>query len=114
MSEQTHTPGPWTVDLGEANLYHAHCRRLILSRRDDGSVITLAKLPESYAGDYDSAEANARIMSAAPDMLAALKVAAAAIAPSDRHGISLMEWNNRLRHATTVIAAAIIAAERAK
>jgi hypothetical protein len=79
---------------------------------DDGSTVTLAKLPESYGGDYEGAAANARLMAASPEMLAALKTAAAAINPSDRGGISLMEWNERLKAATVAINAAIAKAER--
>lgn len=106
-----HTPGPWHADLGERSLYHAHCRRLILARESDGSTVTLAKLPESYGGDYEAAAANARLMAASPDLLSALKSAAAAINPSDRNGISLCEWNDRLRAATVTVNAAIAKAE---
>jgi hypothetical protein len=110
-SMSKHTPGPWRTIVGERNLYHAHERRLILSTMDDGSVATLAKLPESYGGDYYTAEAHARLMAAAPAMLEALKIANAAINPSGREGISLHAWNHLLREATPVICSAIAKAE---
>jgi hypothetical protein len=105
----THTPGPWTWRMGPSNLYHAHERRLITTLHGDGAPI--AKMGEAYCADYGTAEANARLMAASPQMLDALKTANAAINPSDRQGISLLEWNNRLRAATVEIHAAIAKAE---
>lgn len=49
-----HTPGPWTVTLDEV-------------RDARGYVVADAGM-----GDYDAAEANARLIAAAPEMYAAL------------------------------------------
>lgn len=107
-----YTPGPWTVEMGSRQHWHAHERLLILPQHsDDGSAAPIAKLGESRGGDYDVAAANARLIAAAPDLLSALKAAAAAINPSDIHGISLMTWNDRLKAATVTINAAIAKAE---
>jgi hypothetical protein len=108
-----HTPGPWTWRMGPSNLYRAHERRLItkLHCDDGGSAAPIAKMDEAYGGDYLVAEANARLLAAAPQMLEALKTANAAINPSDRQGISLLTWNERLKVATVAIHAAIVKAE---
>lgn len=100
--------------MGERHLFHAHERRLILRSMEDGSVATLAKLPESYGGDYYTAEANAALIAASPDLLSALRVADAAINPRGKEGISLHAWNHLLREASEVIRAAIAKAEGRK
>lgn len=74
-----HTPGPWEW-LGEtvANNRNENSTQII-SRYDDGSVRgTLAQVGRD-GGTYekDEAQANARLIAAAPDLLAALKEVAA-------------------------------------
>ncbi len=60
-----HTPGPWTYrqayDNGEPTAFEVDAGR--------GNVATVA----TGAGDVDREEANARLIAAAPDLLAALK-----------------------------------------
>lgn len=55
MSEQKHTPGPWAYRIGQ------HHTDFILS---NGSVIEV---------EWRIAEANARLIAAAPDLLEALR-----------------------------------------
>lgn len=69
MNEQKHTPGPWKIanlyplpDFGETYQITAH------------GVPTVARVNTDYAGmGLGEGEANARLIAAAPDMLAALK-----------------------------------------
>ena len=68
----THTPGPWTTWLGDPANYHFHNRRLIVPLMGE-SQAPIAQLPESVAGDYYQSEANARLIAAAPELLAALE-----------------------------------------
>lgn len=110
MTTSTHTPGPWRTEIGDRALYHIHERRLILARRegDPDGVITIAKMSQGFT---DNSEADARLIAAAPDLLAALKTAAQAINPPDIGGIALVTWNDRLKAATVAINAAIAKAE---
>jgi len=56
-----HTPGPWAVNDGQEVV------------ADDGAGTRL--LCRCHAGHYEERSANARLIAAAPDLLAALKVA---------------------------------------
>lgn len=62
MGEQTHTPGPWDVD-----------GRDIFCRLHSGSSIKV--VVAKVAGSDDEADANARLIAAAPEMLEALQIA---------------------------------------
>src|SRR5262245_8831819 len=68
MSEQKHTPGPWTVDSDESIA--------VRPNGDGGRVCTLNWLRgrQGLNGrrEANEVEANARLIAAAPDMLAAL------------------------------------------
>lgn len=65
MSEQKHTPGPWEAWRDEEG-----CWGII----KDNAFLTTAFDPD-FGGVEGSAEANARLIAAAPDLLAMLKVA---------------------------------------
>jgi hypothetical protein len=71
MSEANHTPGPFKVESTINDEYWA-------IRADDGSaepIIALVKKVGTTDGEIyqDEAEANARMLAAAPDMLAELR-----------------------------------------
>lgn len=53
----THTPGPWVYE-GSAEIEAEGC-------------VTVARLWDEYGDYYDNADANGRLMAAAPDLLAA-------------------------------------------
>ena len=67
VSESKHTPGPWVADFGEA--FH-------IREADKGRIASLvfAKGHFGFKGRRDANEvaANARLISAAPDLLEAL------------------------------------------
>ncbi len=81
---QTHTPGPWTVAAGPSRknghngiaveARERHGRGQSIFEASCGSAVscphTVAWLP---ADSYTHSEADARLIAAAPDMLAALK-----------------------------------------
>lgn len=67
---QKHTPGPWVADLGEA--FH-------IREQDGGRVAQLVFTAGRYGmkgrRNGDEVAANARLIAAAPELLAALKMA---------------------------------------
>ena len=65
MSRTTHTPGPWGA---VATSNHAHDYRLT---KPDGSPLPVS----AEANDHTEQRANARLIAAAPDLLAALEAA---------------------------------------
>ena len=77
-----------------------------------GSVVVICGCA-SAALEPSEQEANARLIAAAPDMLAALRLAHEAINPADRvdGGISLHEWSGRLNATSAVISQTIREAE---
>lgn len=103
------TCGPWTArdanpsEIPSLLLTFPACK--IVERK--GVVIAVVTMHESGAESV----ANSDAIAAVPDLLEALKTAAAAINPSDRGGISLMEWNERLKAATVCINAALAKAK---
>jgi hypothetical protein len=69
MSETKHTPGPWMVEpvfiaQQTCGALHFGEYRFPFKRNGDGSCFTYSR---------EEAEANARLIAAAPEMLAALK-----------------------------------------
>jgi len=94
MSQPSHTPGPWRTGLP----------RWI----DDAKGRPLAcAFSRKQWSTMDETEANGRLIAAAPDLLAALKllVSNAATSPSTSEGV------RRLRTAVDVARAAIAAAQ---
>ncbi len=72
-----HTPGPWRVQNGYLTIY-------ALTHGDHGTTRAIAKAVHSDhehgpAVSFDEAEANARLISAAPDLLEAARKARSAI-----------------------------------
>lgn len=68
-----HTPGPWHVEIGQAACFHDGNRASIVhSFRDNGEVI-YRTIAEVWPGSEDIDLVDARLIAAAPDLLAALK-----------------------------------------
>jgi hypothetical protein len=67
MAAPTHTPGPWRV-VGRTAGY----RRLLGLRSPEGEDLLVGDQLEPRGVSIAQAEANARLMSAGPEMLAAL------------------------------------------
>jgi len=71
MSEAKHTPGPWTADVGQFGLTDA--ASVFVENEPDASLI-------ADCTDFDGprsveeCQANALLITAAPEMLAALKI----------------------------------------
>ena len=91
----THTPGPWTIeaDPDKAGLHPLHDNRYVGSER--GWVCALRDQPEQAA--------DARLIAAAPDLLAALKAASGNI---DDCGMSLEAYGNLIDQIDAAIAKA--------
>jgi hypothetical protein len=70
-----HTPGPWTTDGKWSEEWEGVC----INARQYVVVATA-----QYLGGTDPASANARLIAAAPDMLAALTLAAEVFANKDK------------------------------
>lgn len=66
--EKTHTPCPWAITI--ADRFGGRTDRYIETR---GSNSVTAKEPIASVADGPSAEANANLIAAAPDLLAACK-----------------------------------------
>lgn len=103
----THTPGPWSCDYGD---FAAYCQtgaevcEVTKGNHDDGT-----KIPD------DEMEANLRLVAAAPELLAALKQAAAFIQSHNEclsvpSGSGDTQWNDYCigvaEHLTAVISKA--------
>lgn len=84
MSAGKHTPGPWTYE-GDHTHRQFNIRMLghLIGVRDEAKhICTVNNLPPHVLANRDqaTAEANARLITAAPDLLAALDRAEAFIA----------------------------------
>lgn len=89
MSQYSHTPGPWKVQ---------HNKRLEIAPADLGRIALLAHVytgGKAYGVRYTvpvpEAEANAQLMAAAPDLLAALQAIAAWCESGD--GAHALPWS---------------------
>jgi hypothetical protein len=78
----THTPGPWEIDRNQGDDEFRHCGITTVAKNDHGgheTIATVSMTPPWDVETYDwcilpeNAEANARLIAAAPEMLAALK-----------------------------------------
>ncbi|WP_404927116.1 hypothetical protein [Mesorhizobium sp. ORM16] len=77
MSEAKHTPGPWRIDAGYEGL--VIIGKPAWKRSGEWCIATL----DDLLGDHDDeAQANARLIAAAPDMLAALQAIVAKFDPA--------------------------------
>jgi hypothetical protein len=94
----THTPGPWRVFTTPAG-------KIIGIGELTGDGVTDARFC-LWRGDSAEAEANARLIAAAPELLAALK----GILEDDAHTTSLADqrarWTSRMAAAADAIAKA--------
>lgn len=70
MTTSKHTPGPWAYDPAELRIYYA-----------DGDVEPTVAYVEYDNSSEAQAEADARLIAAAPELLAALKDAIALMGP---------------------------------
>lgn len=66
-----HTPGPWRVD------HHYSCHSLVLA---GSAVLFQTNCERGHDGETEESKANARLIAAAPDMLASLKELREAVA----------------------------------
>jgi hypothetical protein len=78
MSETKHTPGPWEVEFDDSDHSEGHIIRMGEAIDSPGYHKTHHRIQYDhmlYPGDkgFGEAHANARLISAAPDMLAALR-----------------------------------------
>jgi hypothetical protein len=62
MSESKHTPGPWVAEIGGQGSFMI----------EDSNARVLCQRAAWYSSMVDESEANARLIAAAPDLLAAL------------------------------------------
>lgn len=69
-----HTPGPWAVETCLDNRGARNGLYLIQTANTHQRGRTLAHIHRHFAGTYGETEANARLMAAAPKLLAALRV----------------------------------------
>ena len=113
---QKHTPGPWIADLrtGCFAILKQTDKRTCLSGADDDAIVyQKGRVKESSPGAYryltDEQEANARLIAAAPEMLAALEAAKKFIEdhlPFGRY-CTVEEYKSRVNKVMTPIEAAI-------
>lgn len=78
MIKASHTPGPWRIDDEDADeiniIGHPEWRCSRNGVYGEWDVATVADLGFDFEGGGPEALANARLIAAAPDMLAALKL----------------------------------------
>jgi hypothetical protein len=94
MTTAQHTPGPWAFD-------DADPRTRFVIRSAGGTVVAVAS-PLPHAPDFPEREANAHILAAAPDLLAALERLDYGIG----NGADDNEWNAACEQARAAIAKA--------
>lgn len=68
----THTPGPWRLDNNIAYGWKTNPFSITVRKRGVHST-TVANIPAKQTISRDEAEANARLIAAAPELLEALK-----------------------------------------
>lgn len=79
----THTPGPWAVSIDDTGGNFSGWPSVQAAPERDVSVVHRAGFKQEFWGDLSQREclANARLIAAAPDLLAALK---AVVSVADR------------------------------
>lgn len=98
-----HTPGPWSLDDGLPGGVYSNDATGSIVARCVGIGFEFVWRPAAES------RANARLIAAAPDMLAALQEIAALKLPDDPAGLSWEEHGAFLREAAGEIASAAIA-----
>lgn len=115
MSEETkHTPGPWWIDLESAFTLGGDSRS-VEALTPDGKMVTRGIADLMFDTDehpdgpgFLEDVANARLIMAAPDLLAALKLARAAWLHESAQGDGVMDEH---KPALAIVDAAIAKAE---
>ena len=76
----THTPGPWTYHRDEGTITRYTIAAVCIGRDRTGQTVPFeAELIADTRGSNDEAHANARLIAAAPEMLAALRAFVATV-----------------------------------
>ncbi len=91
-----HTPGPWVVDHMSAHL--------VRSQDDKNGRHIAAVGPANYTPRYDVDDANARLISAAPDLLEALGLC---LVQLERESMPSDEVMHAMHHARAAICKAV-------
>jgi hypothetical protein len=113
MSDVKHTPGPW-----EAAFYDTH--EFEIHDPTDGTALAVVPIPTIQNGERVGANrersieeigANARLIAASPDLLAACKAAVAAFDRADRESRPFADNWADLREAAEVARGVIAEAE---
>ncbi len=101
-TKSAHTPGPWEFTSGpHDDPDFEDCDFLIAEQRARGEVVATALTVAT-----GSSEANARLIAAAPELLAALKAAAQFIEPEIDRGPVVNGWQNTIDMVHAAIAKA--------
>lgn len=92
MSTPSHTPGPWTIDA-----YAEGKHDYLVTHSSGGLRSHIARLYDSaLCNEHGATEANARLIAAAPDLLAACRLAMATmeaeLTKDDPQACTQMEW----------------------
>jgi hypothetical protein len=91
----THTPGPWRLDNNIAYGWKTNPFSITVRKRGVHST-TVANIPAKQTISRDEAEANARLIAAAPDLLDALMTVPQGLLWSDD---DLWRWHDKARAA---------------
>ena len=107
-----HTPGPWIIGRSADGWPHIGTSRKFGAYGENVALVTRPTLSERMSGAEDFSAANARLIAAAPELLAALFYLLEQTVEQDvKHGIELTEGEEDARSQAR---AAIAKAEGAK
>lgn len=82
----THTPGPWRLDNNIAYGWKTNPFSITVRKRGVHST-TVANIPAKQTISRDEAEANARLIAAAPELLEALQAIVKSLVDQDDEGM---------------------------
>lgn len=106
QTREGHSPLPWRVNVDD---FHRSTPLVDVVGADDFIVAEFSRA--THALNLANAQLIVHRVQAHDALVAALQAADVAINPVDREGISLHEWNSRLRVATSTIRAALALAQ---